>query len=230
MRLVAYSLLGSLAVIASAAGAQRLPDTYEPARPDLIVPPSQENLNAKQVREGMIKFARCVARRRPNEARNFVLQVSQATWNALEKKIDDDCALAAVDDPGEEVSVSSNSKDILLALAEVLVQQVLETSGPDQIKAAAPLPLADPLMSVGECAVRSDPIAARALLKTRLNSKEEARALQAMAFVFGGCLPKGTQVRFDATSMRGAVAVNYYRLANAPASQATAGNQRGSEQ
>lgn len=215
MRLSCIVLGLAFATPASAA-MQRFPDTYEPPRPELLIPQSQEDLNAKQVREGMIKFAQCIARRRPKEANDFVLEASSASWSSLAKRIDNDCALAAVDDPGEEVTVSSNSRDLLFALAEVLVQKQLVAFDPAQIASAAKLPPADPLATVGECAVRANPSGARDLLKTRLNSKEERQTVQSLQPALASCIPAGLQVRFDITSLRGTVAVNYYRLAFAP--------------
>ena len=183
---------------------------------DLFLPNERDNLNAKQVRVTMLKFARCVAGRHPTEANEFVLDPTGASWPVISKKLDDSCLLGAVDDPGEEIQLSSNAQDILFALADALVQKRLAAFDPGQIAAASKLPISDALSTVGECAVRANPQGAHSLLSARLNSNEESAAVQAMMPAFASCLPKGQQVRFNILSLRGTVAVNYYRLALAP--------------
>jgi hypothetical protein len=150
-----------------------------------------------------------------------VLNNDQPSWSALEKKIDEDCVLDAVKDPNGEVTVSTNSRDLLFALAEVLVQKRLAAIDPARIQSAAPLTPGQE--AVGECAVRANPIAARDFLKTRINSREELAAARAIAPAFGRCVPMGSELRPDMTTLRGNVAVYYYRLANAPAAVKTAG-------
>ena len=209
----------ALCCLATSASAQRVESPNPaPAMPsgDLYVPNSQDNLNAKQVRVSMAKFARCVAGRHPKESSEFVLDATGGTWPVISKKIDDSCLLEAVDNPGEEIRMSSNSQDILFALADALVQKKLADFDPNQITTASKLPVSDALSMIGECAVRADPTGARNLLKARLNSKDEDAAVQALTPAFASCLPKGAQVRFNILSLRGTVAVNYYRLALAP--------------
>ena len=209
----------ALCLCATSAAAQRVESPNPaPALPsgDVYVPGSQDNLNAKQVRLSMFKFARCVAGRHPTESSEFVLDPTGATWPVISKKIDDTCLLEAVDNPGEEIRLSSNSQDILFALADALVQKKLTDFDPHQIATASKLPISDALSMVGECAVRANPSGARDLLKARLNSKDEDAAVQALMPAFASCLAKGVQVHFNILSLRGTVAVNYYRLALAP--------------
>ena len=214
---LAVLLLGPISV--SGALAQVHPPLPPPSLPgygDVRIPTHEENLDTKAVRQAMVKFAGCITRRRPKEASDFVLNVSEATWTALKKRIDESCALESVDDPGEQVTVSSNSTDLLFALAEVLVQKKLGDVDPAQIASAAKLPPSDALGTVGECAVRANPSGARDLLETKLNSKEERQAVQTLQPAIASCIPAGVQVGFDLTSLRGTVAANYYRLAFAP--------------
>ena len=232
MRAVASLAAIPLTVCAGASLAQENPintPVSPPAYGDIHVPPSEENLSAKEVREGMVKFARCVAGRRAKESHAFVLDQTGQSWSVIEKKIDDDCVLDAVQNPSGEVRVSTNNRDLLFALAEVLVQKRLAAYDPAQIPAAAPLgPDYSGASSIGECAVRANPQGARQLLRTRINSKEERQAVQALMPAFAGCIPAGVEVRPDLTTLRGNVAVYYYRLAHAPKSQAvTARNERG---
>lgn len=215
-RLLALAILAPLSSAGLAQVGAMIPDTVSTTAGDVYIPTAQENLNAQQVREGMIKFARCVAGRRFREANAFVLEVSEVSWNALSKKVDSDCVLDAVQNPSGEVRISSNSQDMLYALAEVLVQKKLGTFDPAQIATAGPVPPADPLMQVGECAVRANPLQARNYLKTKVNSKDELQAIKAMTPAIANCIPRGVQFRPDLTTLRGMVSVNYYRLAHAP--------------
>ena len=72
------------------------------------------------------------------------------------------------------------------------------------------------LFGFGECAVRADPAGARSLLQTKVNSDQELQALRAMLPAFGSCLDQGHKLGTDRASLRGTIAVNYYRLAFAP--------------
>lgn len=208
-----------LSLCATAATAQHMESPNPAPSPppgDVFLPNSQDNLNAKQVRQGMFKFARCVAGRHPKESSDFVLDATGASWATMSKKVDNDCVLAAVDNPGEEVRISSNSRDLLFSLADALVQKKLAGFDPSQIASAGKLPPSDILATIGECAVRANPGGASDLMKARINSKEEMQAVEALVPAFSSCLPKDLKVHFDITTLRGTVAVNYYRLASAP--------------
>jgi hypothetical protein len=67
----------------------------------------------------------------------------------------------------------------------------------------------------GECVVRLNPAAARALLLTRPETPEERAAFAPMGTAFGTCMPEGVTVSFSKVVIRGTVALNYYRLAQA---------------
>ena len=66
----------------------------------------------------------------------------------------------------------------------------------------------------GECVVRQDPVNARYWLLTRPDTPEETSRIKAMQPAFGLCLGSGT-MKFNRITMRGTVAINYYRLAMA---------------
>ena len=72
------------------------------------------------------------------------------------------------------------------------------------------------LSRYGECVVREDPNSARLWLLTRPGSREEASRIDALRPSFGACLKDGT-VDFSKATLRGTVALNYYRLAHATA-------------
>ena len=73
------------------------------------------------------------------------------------------------------------------------------------------------LYRFGDCAVRTDPQGARALLLTPTGSAAEGTALQSITSSLGACLEKGAQIKLNRTMLRGALAFSYYSLAHAPA-------------
>jgi len=70
----------------------------------------------------------------------------------------------------------------------------------------------------GECVVRVNPAAVRALLLSRPETDEERMRFTALSTAFGTCLPEGQTLSFGKLPLRGTLAVNYYRLAMAAAS------------
>ena len=81
------------------------------------------------------------------------------------------------------------------------------------------------LSRYGECVVRNAPAAARDLLFTAPDSVEEGARFKAMSLALARCLPEGETLKFGRTTLRGTIAINYYRLAMAarPAATGTAG-------
>ncbi len=70
------------------------------------------------------------------------------------------------------------------------------------------------LSRYGECVVRQEPAKARYWLLTPPDSPEEISRINDLRPAFADCLNEGT-MKFNRTTMRGAVAINYYRLAMA---------------
>lgn len=66
----------------------------------------------------------------------------------------------------------------------------------------------------GECVVRQNPEAARYWLLTPPDTPEETSRIKALSPAFSDCLGEGS-TKFNRVIMRGAVAINYYRLAMA---------------
>lgn len=72
------------------------------------------------------------------------------------------------------------------------------------------------LSRFGECAVRKQPEKARLWLLTLPDGPEEVSRVSDFASAFAPCLPaEAGPVRFSRMTMRGTVAINYYRLAMA---------------
>ena len=72
------------------------------------------------------------------------------------------------------------------------------------------------LSHFGECVARSDPARAHAWLLMKAGSAEDAAAANALAPAFGACLGEGQKLTVGKETLRGSVAVSYYRLAKAP--------------
>lgn len=68
---------------------------------------------------------------------------------------------------------------------------------------------------MAECVTRTAGTQVRAMLATPAASAAELAALQAVAPSLSGCLPAGQTIGFDRMTLRGALAVAYYRLASA---------------
>jgi hypothetical protein len=72
------------------------------------------------------------------------------------------------------------------------------------------------LAGFGECVVRSEPAHSHALLMTGPTSAEEIAAFKSLMPKFGSCLTAGQSLAFPKATLRGTIAMNYYRLAHAP--------------
>lgn len=79
------------------------------------------------------------------------------------------------------------------------------------------------LSRFGECVIRVDPDAARALLMTEPASGEETARFAAMGMALATCLPEGRKLSLGKLALRGTIAVNYYRLAMAARSSRPGG-------
>jgi hypothetical protein len=82
------------------------------------------------------------------------------------------------------------------------------------------------LSRYGECVVRVDPASAHSLLVTLPESAEEEAQFAAMSKALSTCVQEGSTLKFNKMSLRGTVAVNYYRLAVAARQQSAAGGAR----
>ncbi len=77
------------------------------------------------------------------------------------------------------------------------------------------------LTQFGECVVRADSAKSRQLLVTEPDSDEEGKIFSALSAPFSQCLTEGRSLTFNKTTLRGTIAINYYRLAHAPRQPAT---------
>jgi hypothetical protein len=73
------------------------------------------------------------------------------------------------------------------------------------------------IMSIyGECVVRLDVAGAHALILSKAGSAEQKAAFDALQPALAECLPEGTTIAFKPLTLRGTIALNFYRLASAP--------------
>ena len=71
---------------------------------------------------------------------------------------------------------------------------------------------------LGECVVRANPTAAAAALNTPMDDPAEAIAFKTLTPEIVGCIKDGETSVFNRTDLLSAVALSYYRLANAQSS------------
>lgn len=71
------------------------------------------------------------------------------------------------------------------------------------------------LARYAECAVRRSPVESRKLLASEVASAEEKQTFGSMNDGLSRCMPEGSTVRFGRETLRGAIAVAYYRLIDA---------------
>lgn len=78
------------------------------------------------------------------------------------------------------------------------------------------------IAKVGECVARTDGVGTRAALLTPIDTPAELGALKALGPALSNCLPKGQTIGFDRMSLRGSLAVAFYRLASTTQSNGAA--------
>ena len=69
---------------------------------------------------------------------------------------------------------------------------------------------------LGECVVRANPVASHGLLLTAPGSLVEGQYLERLSPVAAACIEKGAGISLTKYSLRGTIALNFYRLAKAP--------------
>ena len=107
-------------------------------------------------------------------------------------------------DPGEApAKVDKKGKPLRASRYEALMR------GYDTARAA------NLLSRYGECVARLDPARTRALLMSEVETPQEAAAFAGLKETFGTCIPEGVTLTFSKVTLRGTIAVNYYRLSKA---------------
>jgi hypothetical protein len=188
----------------------------------------------------MAEFAGCVVRRKHDVAAEVVLDPSQQLGS------EDNKGLFISDCMPSGARMRAKAAQMRYGLAEALVladvkaapadlSDVAPLQHPPFVDASMPAAVAaDPervarwqafaeaarayasLAPIGECVVRANPAGSFALLKTAVESDEEKAALGAIAPALPGCVKKGEQLSVNRFNLRGTIALNFYRLAQAP--------------
>lgn len=202
----------------------------------------QPSIDPVKVRDIAQKFASCAVKRQPDLAARYVL--NDAAWlekREFRKLFDPDC----VPTNGMSfTAIAGGRRQMSFALAEALVRRQYPSAATVRVADAAPLDHAlsplEPLSPsgkpwtaealedlersraahraismLGECVVRANPAAAHGLLLTEPGSDMENRYLQALQPAAGGCVEKGAALSLTKYSLRGTIALNFYRLAKA---------------
>ena len=68
------------------------------------------------------------------------------------------------------------------------------------------------LSRMGECVIRANPASARAVLQTYPTSDDETITMRSLNSSLGACLDTGNKMHLTKEALRGAIALNYYRM------------------
>lgn len=79
------------------------------------------------------------------------------------------------------------------------------------------------VLAFGECVGRANPDGAHAFLLAKANSQAETSTVAGLSSALSDCVPKGTQLRIDKISLRGALSIAYYRRSKAPRPDSSVG-------
>jgi hypothetical protein len=210
-----------------------------------------------EVRLVQARLAECVVKKRPVEARTFVLQYRNrrpddaAASKLIKLLADGNCLMAALADrmnirsaelalPGDTMQYILSDALIRAELSAWPVLSDLKRAAPlnhpvmhesdyvpepgKKLKSAQLKELAKGrtqeveriyLSQFGECVVRANPAGAHRLVSSAIGSTGEREAISALAGTFKTCLLDDQTIVLNKTLTRGAVTLNYYRLAYA---------------
>lgn len=175
-------------------------------------------------RQLVAQYAACVVKRMPRKAKAVVLsdRESAAAIARYDEVVSPDCMPLETDG-----SMTMRTWPILIRVA--LAQALLETEPALVLRPLATVPplahgtiekgseknaATGIVMSrLGECVVRAAPAASGRLIRADVASPIEAAAFEAVKPALSSCLSAGETFAFSPELLRGAVALNYYRLA-----------------
>ena len=184
-------------------------------------------LKVAETRRAMDAFAECVVKRHHDDARDYVLSRVGAPASPKRRNIyDSDCLDVDTNLTDGAVTLQLPHQEMRFALAQALIPRDLKTFDPKQITVSRgadvpkqPEGLDDYdktyflLDAYSECVVQRNASGVRDLVNTRLNGSGEGQAFQSLMPALGACLDRGKQFGTDRTTLRGSLALAYYRLA-----------------
>jgi hypothetical protein len=183
------------------------------------------DLSKDESRIALQNFANCMARSYGRDAQAFVeTDLANADLSKQLNLLHWECMPATLSRVMPTAfEMQARPTHYRYALAEALLLRANRKSTPT-INGNAP-PLAHPasadgsqderLSRYGECVVRASPDLSWALLKTDVASKEEKAALGSLSPTLAQCLAQDRSLQFGKFTVRGSIALSYYRLAKA---------------
>jgi len=190
----------------------------------------------QEVREVSQRYAACVIKRSPGEARRFVVESERRA------PVIGDCLNEAMRGFGAEMRFPPAT--YRYAMAEALIVRDYAAGVPQGIATAAALthegpdPLDETRVPKGkrgvamrdrhrqaqgfaamdvftDCVVRANPQGSLALVKAGLGNPGETAAFTTLKPALAGCLPPGNTINFNRSVLRGSLAYNLYRMSYA---------------
>lgn len=190
-------------------------------------------------RKLLYRYAGCLLESDTRNIRRFLVgDPNDPAMNKWRKGFGGDCLMPKHADSNRLAYINPDGATLRLVLADVMMTRKLPAMAanlsvvPPLLQPAMPPASAKGgaveiqkwfawVSDLGECAVRANPEAAAAVLRTTPESKEELAAMQAAVGSAGECV-KGGVLEIDPISLRGTIALNYLRLADAAASKEAA--------
>jgi hypothetical protein len=192
------------------------------------------------IRKVLSDFGICTVRFDPKRSREIVLSSSYLIDDYYSDLFSDFC----IPMTDRTLALSMTPTVVRFALADAIFARELKGSDPRAVASVPPLPSSNSFANgqdssrshlnrdaqaklanqvardlryfhFGECVVRADPIGAKALLLTKIETDGEASAFVSLLPVLNQCQEGSTETSFDKADIRGVVAVNYVRLAYA---------------
>lgn len=173
-------------------------------------------LGAEQALKEMAILGRCYARNKRDKSWELIgtRPASPEESNTLKKLFKGDSEMCLV--PGTTLGMPSDY--IRGVIAEGLLRE--QAGVPQAYMLAAPsLAQVRSLSDIARCYAAANPAKARAVLATKVGSRQEFDAVSAIIGEFQPCTPEGARIRADATLIRFRLAEALLRLPSA----ATAG-------
>ena len=163
------------------------------------------------------KFAACIARAAPGEARQFLMTdtMSASSTAAL---------AAAINGPGEKCKKKAKGLTVGRAIfagmiAEAMLHARFQPSmSVDDLKVdprTQRFPVQSAPDTVGLCAVAKAPAATSALIATQPGSLGESRQIEAIRTVAQGCMKPGATLKAGAPLLRSIVSLAAWRMVSA---------------
>jgi hypothetical protein len=175
-----------------------------------LATPIQPSVDTVQQRLSLRTLMSCVAKSRPNWARQLLAQPylgeeqTRTAGEALSGK--DRCIMK------EETEMTFRTSSMVSSLAEYFLRAELANADLDRVSRA--LNTLTPLNSSEDfalCVAARDPIAARDLALSEPGGNEELQAADKLALQVQPCVIKGEQPTVDLQSLRGLMSMALYR-------------------